>query len=61
MTLSPLPFLRQFKTIPRRRWPCVSNTSYSSSQCISRCFLTALYAHTQCLMPYMHGESTAKL
>ncbi|XP_050719585.1 acid-sensing ion channel 4-like [Eriocheir sinensis] len=46
--------VREFKTISRHRWPCVSNTSYSSSQCISRCFLTALHAHTQCLMPYMH-------
>lgn len=37
----------------------MANVSYSSSQCISRCFLAALYAHTGCLMPYMHGEFTA--
>ncbi|XP_045121788.1 degenerin mec-10-like [Portunus trituberculatus] len=49
--------VREFKTIPTKRWPCITNTSYSSSQCISRCFLTALYAHTGCLMPYMHGIS----
>ena len=46
----------QFKTIPTQRWPCITNTSYSSSQCISRCFLAALYSHTGCLMPYMHGK-----
>ncbi|XP_068246367.1 acid-sensing ion channel 1B-like [Palaemon carinicauda] len=45
--------VREFKTIPTQRWPCVKNSSYSSSQCVSKCFLKALYNHTQCLMPYM--------
>ncbi|XP_071520525.1 acid-sensing ion channel 1B-like [Panulirus ornatus] len=47
--------VREFKTIPTHRRPCVTNQTYSSSQCISRCFLNALYNETRCLMPYMHG------
>nr|XP_027216519.1 degenerin mec-4-like [Penaeus vannamei] len=45
--------VREFKTIPTNRRPCIATPAYSSSQCISTCFLRTLYNETRCLMPYM--------
>ncbi|XP_063600738.1 acid-sensing ion channel 1C-like [Penaeus indicus] len=48
--------VREFKTIPTNRRPCIATPTYSSSQCISMCFLRTLYDETQCLMPYMSAS-----
>ncbi|XP_037803586.1 acid-sensing ion channel 1-like [Penaeus monodon] len=48
--------VREFKTIPTNRRPCIATPTYSSSQCISMCFLRTLYDETKCLMPYMSAS-----